>query len=58
MNRFAIVGAFCALIAGALVAHAVNARVSNGGVVRTAVVSPFELMVKAGSLPAESFDTI
>lgn len=56
-NKFAIAGALCMIIAGALVAHAVNVPVSRK-LVAHAVVSPFELMLKAKDLPVESFDTV
>lgn len=58
MHKFAIAGALCMVIAGAMVAHAVNARSSRGPAAQTAVVSPFELMLKAKDLPVESFDTV
>ncbi len=58
MRRVVVAGAFCALIAGALVAHAVNGPGANGRGVAAASVSPFELMLKAGNLPVESFDTV
>jgi hypothetical protein len=46
------------VVAGALVAHGVNTRASKGPAARAAVVSPFELMLKAKNLPVEAFDTV
>jgi hypothetical protein len=58
MPKFAIAGALCMVVAGALVAHGVNTRASKGPAARAAVVSPFELMLKAKNLPVETFDTV
>jgi hypothetical protein len=57
MRRVAVACAFCALVAGALVARAVT-QPDGSRAVAAAPVSPFEMMVKAGKLPVESFDTV
>jgi hypothetical protein len=56
-NKFVIAGALYMIIAGALVAHAINVPGSPKPTVH-AVVSPFGLMLKAKDLPVESFDTV
>lgn len=56
-NRLGIAGALCMIVAGALVAHAVNISGPRKPAPH-AVVSPYELMLKSTNLPVESFDTV
>jgi hypothetical protein len=58
MKNYTIAVALCLAVAGALVAYAAKAPVSQTHAARVATVSPFDLMAKSRGLPAESFDTI